>query len=182
MLLAKLITAAAMSVAASTATVPIYLELDGVYYSVPAGSTFEYLPGAWVVSETSMTACNRRNNEVQQYSNFALLYGPNLDFVYLNLVSSYSCYGSAVDEACVLTLASMTGDILWRRKDPSLDENDIAPVPGTFSYAYRFSIDGTTATYCDLDGAGSNAGRTFDPTKLGVLIVKSLSSTHRSPS
>jgi len=112
MLLAKLITAAAMSVAASTATVPIYLELDGVYYSVPAGSTFEYLPGAWVVSETSMTACNRRNNEVQQYSNFALLYGPNLDFVYLSLVSSYSCHGSALDEACVLTLASTTSDIL----------------------------------------------------------------------
>jgi outer membrane protein assembly factor BamB len=25
----------------------------------------------------------------------------------------------------------MTGDILWRRKDTSLDENDVAPVPGT---------------------------------------------------
>jgi outer membrane protein assembly factor BamB len=25
----------------------------------------------------------------------------------------------------------MTGDILWRRKDSSLDENDVAPVPGT---------------------------------------------------
>ena len=25
----------------------------------------------------------------------------------------------------------MTGDILWRRKDASLDENDVAPVPGT---------------------------------------------------
>jgi len=111
MLLAELITAAAMSVAAS-ATVPIYLELDGAYYSVPAGSTFEYLPGAWVVSETSMTGCNRRNNEVQQYSNFALLYGPNLDFVYLNVVSSYACFGTSADEACVLTLASTTGDIL----------------------------------------------------------------------
>src|SRR3954469_4892228 len=26
---------------------------------------------------------------------------------------------------------SMTGDILWRRKDSSLDENDVAPIPGT---------------------------------------------------
>jgi outer membrane protein assembly factor BamB len=25
----------------------------------------------------------------------------------------------------------MTGDVLWRRKDSSLDENDVAPVPGT---------------------------------------------------
>ncbi len=49
--------------------------------------------------------------------------------------------------------------------------NLIAPVPGTYSYAYRFSLDGTTATYCDLADAGSNPGRTFDPTKLGVLTV-----------
>src|SRR5436190_15760555 len=26
---------------------------------------------------------------------------------------------------------SMTGDILWRRKEALLDENDVAPVPGT---------------------------------------------------
>lgn len=31
----------------------------------------------------------------------------------------------------VYAVDSMTGDILWRRKDPSLDENDVAPVPGT---------------------------------------------------
>src|SRR3954465_1751198 len=31
----------------------------------------------------------------------------------------------------VYVVDSMTGDILWRRKDPSLDENDVAPVPGT---------------------------------------------------
>src|SRR6185503_9093137 len=31
----------------------------------------------------------------------------------------------------VYSVDSMTGDILWRRKDPSLDKNDIAPVPGT---------------------------------------------------
>jgi len=112
MLLVELITAAALSVAATTATVPIFLELDGVYYSVPAGSTFEYVPGALVVSETSMTACNRRNNEVQQYSNFALLYGPNLDFVYLSVVGSYACFGTAANEACVFAMASTTRDIL----------------------------------------------------------------------
>lgn len=31
----------------------------------------------------------------------------------------------------VYAIDSMTGDILWRRKDPSLDENDVAPIPGT---------------------------------------------------
>ena len=31
----------------------------------------------------------------------------------------------------VYAVDSMTGDILWRRKDPSLDENDVAPIPGT---------------------------------------------------
>jgi outer membrane protein assembly factor BamB len=31
----------------------------------------------------------------------------------------------------VYAVDSMTGDVLWRRKDPSLDENDVAPVPGT---------------------------------------------------
>src|SRR6476620_5951680 len=31
----------------------------------------------------------------------------------------------------VYAVDSMTGDILWRRKDSSLDENDVAPIPGT---------------------------------------------------
>src|SRR5437868_1387364 len=26
---------------------------------------------------------------------------------------------------------AMTGDILWRRKESTLDENDVAPIPGT---------------------------------------------------
>jgi len=43
---------------------------------------------------------------------------------------------------------------------------------GTFSYVYRFSIDeGKTWTYCDTDGAGSGAGRSFDVAKLGALTV-----------
>jgi hypothetical protein len=43
-----------------------------------------------------------------------------------------------------------------------------------FSYTYRFSINsGQSFDYCDLDGAGSNSGLTFDPLLLGVLSVRS---------
>ena len=31
----------------------------------------------------------------------------------------------------IYAVDAMTGDILWRRKEASLDENDIAPIPGT---------------------------------------------------
>ena len=31
----------------------------------------------------------------------------------------------------VYAIDSMTGDVLWRRKESSLDENDVAPIPGT---------------------------------------------------
>src|SRR6185503_11293299 len=31
----------------------------------------------------------------------------------------------------IYVVDSMTGDVLWRRKDSSLDDNDVAPVPGT---------------------------------------------------
>ncbi len=42
----------------------------------------------------------------------------------------------------------------------------------TFAYAYRFSLDGgQNFTYCDLNGAGSNAGLTFEPSQLGELTV-----------
>lgn len=41
-----------------------------------------------------------------------------------------------------------------------------------FAYTYRFSFDGgQTFTYCDLDGAGSNAGLTFEAAKLGNMTV-----------
>ncbi|HWO23947.1 MAG TPA: Ig-like domain-containing protein [Kofleriaceae bacterium] len=42
---------------------------------------------------------------------------------------------------------------------------------GTYSYTARFSVDGRNWTYCDLDGAGSNAGLSFDPARLGKLTV-----------
>jgi hypothetical protein len=43
--------------------------------------------------------------------------------------------------------------------------------PGSYRYTSRFSFDGVNWTYCDLDGAGSNAGLAFDPAGLGVLTV-----------
>ena len=39
---------------------------------------------------------------------------------------------------------SMTGEILWRRKDTSLDENDVAPVPGTDLVLLSFEKDKRT--------------------------------------
>ena len=45
--------------------------------------------------------------------------------------------------------------------------------PGTYRYAYRFSLDGATWTYCDIDGAGSNDGLTFEVTQLPALTVTS---------
>jgi hypothetical protein len=45
-------------------------------------------------------------------------------------------------------------------------------VNGTYSYTYRFSVDGgTDFTAADLDGAGSNHLLTFDPSKLGTMTV-----------
>jgi hypothetical protein len=41
-----------------------------------------------------------------------------------------------------------------------------------FSYTFRFSQDnGLKWTYCDLNGAGSNPGMTFESTQLGVMTV-----------
>jgi hypothetical protein len=48
---------------------------------------------------------------VQQFSDFDLFYGPNLDVVYLS-GSTYSCFRDTADEACVLAMTSTTGDIV----------------------------------------------------------------------
>jgi hypothetical protein len=48
------------------------------------------------------------------------------------------------------------------------------PVAGqtTFSYVARFSFDaGLTFTYCDLNGAGSNMGLTFESGQMGLMTV-----------
>ena len=37
-----------------------------------------------------------------------------------------------------------TGDILWRRKDSSLDENDVAPIPGTDLLLVSFQKEART--------------------------------------
>ncbi len=47
-----------------------------------------------------------------------------------------------------------------------------APAAGSYRYAYRVSLDnGTSWTYCDLDGAGSNPGLDFSLSQLPVLDV-----------
>jgi cysteine-rich repeat protein len=47
----------------------------------------------------------------------------------------------------------------------------IAPAAGSYSYAARFTRDNLHWTYCDLDGAGSNAGLAFSAAQLGVMTV-----------
>lgn len=46
-----------------------------------------------------------------------------------------------------------------------------APVPGTYRYTYRASLDGVQWTYCDLNGSGSSAGAVFEITQLPLLTV-----------
>jgi hypothetical protein len=46
------------------------------------------------------------------------------------------------------------------------------PRPGVYAYTYRFSLDAVASwTYCDLDGAGTSPGASFDVTQLGLLTV-----------
>ncbi|MEO9160049.1 MAG: Ig-like domain-containing protein [Kofleriaceae bacterium] len=46
----------------------------------------------------------------------------------------------------------------------------VAPATAsTYRYTTRATRDGTNWTYCDLDGAGANAGLAFDPAQQGVL-------------
>ena len=46
-----------------------------------------------------------------------------------------------------------------------------APAAGNYRYAYRFSQNGLDWTYCDANGAGSNASLVFEPTQLPTLTV-----------
>ena len=47
-----------------------------------------------------------------------------------------------------------------------------APAPGSYRYVYRVSFDhGASWTTCDNDGAGSNAGLSFDLEARAVLTV-----------
>lgn len=48
----------------------------------------------------------------------------------------------------------------------------LAPaVLGSYSYAFRFSLNGTDWTLCDTNGAGTDPGLTFSASDLGVLNV-----------
>jgi hypothetical protein len=46
-----------------------------------------------------------------------------------------------------------------------------APAVGTYRYTYRFSSDGVNWTYCEVNGAGSDPGFTFEVTQLPILTV-----------
>ncbi len=48
----------------------------------------------------------------------------------------------------------------------------IAPVAGSYSYTFRYSLDGGQSFSAgDLDGAGANGGLVFSPAQLGVVTV-----------
>lgn len=55
--------------------------------------------------------------------------------------------------------------------DDEYQASFIAPPPGNYAYAVRFNLNGAGFTYCDLDGAGSNAGLDFSPAQLGAMTV-----------
>ncbi|HXT63647.1 MAG TPA: PQQ-binding-like beta-propeller repeat protein [Pyrinomonadaceae bacterium] len=80
---------------------------------------------------------------------------------------------------------SATGDILWRRKNASLDENDVAPVPGTDLVLVSFEKDqktrieatdvlsGETTWQSDkLKGAVMQMAVDIDSNLLAVVLVK----------
>jgi hypothetical protein len=45
----------------------------------------------------------------------------------------------------------------------------VVPAPATYDFTSRTSRDGVNWTYCDSNGAGTNAGLTFETTALGTL-------------
>ncbi len=53
--------------------------------------------------------------------------------------------------------------------DDEYQASFVVPAAGSYGYTTRFTRDGTNWTYCDLDGAGANAGLVFDSAQLGVL-------------
>ena len=47
-----------------------------------------------------------------------------------------------------------------------------APAPGEYRYTYRFSLNGGAGwTYCDLNGAGSDPGATFELNQLPPMTI-----------
>lgn len=70
------------------------------------------------------------------------------------------------------TPAAYSSDI-----DPAGDDDEYAtpftaPAAGAYLYAYRFSLNGGAGwTYCDLNGAGSGSGLTFELNQLPTMTV-----------
>ena len=64
--------------------------------------------------------------------------------------------------------------LLWTvlGNDDEYQATFVAPAAGSYRYAYRFSVDGgSTWTYCDANGSGSNAGLSFEMTHVPALTV-----------
>src|SRR2546421_685874 len=87
---------------------------------------------------------------------------------------------------------AMTGDILWRRKESTLDENDVAPVPGTdllllsFEKGSRTRIEAVDALSGDtfwqsekLRGAVMHLAVDIDANLLAVVLAKDAKSEVR---
>ena len=87
---------------------------------------------------------------------------------------------------------AMTGDILWRRKESTLDENDIAPIPGTdllllsFEKGSRTRIEAVDALSGDtfwqsdkLRGALMHLAVDIDSNLLAVVLAKDAKSEAR---
>ena len=87
---------------------------------------------------------------------------------------------------------AMTGDILWRRKESTLDENDVAPIPGTdlillsFEKGSRTRIEAVDALGGDtfwqsdkLRGAVMHLAVDIDANLLAVVLAKDAKSEAR---
>src|SRR2546423_4096640 len=87
---------------------------------------------------------------------------------------------------------AMTGDILWRRKESTLDENDVAPIPGTellllsFEKGSRTRIEAVDALSGDtfwqsekLRGAVMHLAIDIDASLLAVVLAKDAKSEAR---
>jgi hypothetical protein len=67
--------------------------------------------------------------------------------------------------------ASYVGQTGFGGHDNQFSGSFNAPASGSYRYTYRVSSDGTNWTYCDANGAGSNASQTFEVTQLPTLTV-----------
>jgi outer membrane protein assembly factor BamB len=88
---------------------------------------------------------------------------------------------------------AMTGDILWRRKESTLDENDVAPIPGTDLLLLSFekgsrtrmeavdALSGDTFWQSDkLRGAVMHLAVDIDANLLAVVLAKDAKSEARN--